>query len=148
MVIKLKRIESEQFSDFYQQIDDIELFQGDTVTLPFQFTDYNEDVIPLIVSDKSKTSVEWRLCPYGQPQNPILQLKSTQENNKTDDVYIDTDTNVAYVNLDAARTRNLIYGKYTQQIILHYDFGDGSAPKDFLRAQGFMNFKNKIQDFF
>ena len=148
MVIKLRRIESEQFSDFYQQIDDIELFQGDTVTLPFQFTDYNEDVIPLIVSDKSKTSVEWRLCPYGQPQNPILQLKSTQENNKTDDVYIDTDTNVAYVNLDAARTRNLIYVKYTQQIILHYDFGDGSAPKDFLRAQGFMNFKNKIQDFF
>lgn len=144
----MKRIESNQFSEFYQQIDDIELFQGDTVTIPFQFIDYNEDVIPLSVSNTSKTSVEWRLCPYGQPQNPIIQLQSTQKNVKTDDIYIDTDTNVAYVNLDAERTKNLIYGKYMQQIILHYDFGDGSEPKDFLRAQGFMNFKNKIQDFF
>lgn len=144
----MKRIESSQFANFYQQIDDIELFQGDTVTLPFQFIDYNGDTIPLIISNKSKTSVEWRLCPYGQPQNPILQLQSTQGNNKTDDVYIDTDTNVAYINLGAEKTKNLIYGKYMQQIILHYDFGDGNAPKDFLRAQGFMNFKNKIQDFF
>lgn len=144
----LQRIDSSQFKVFVQQIDDIEFFQGDTVTIPIQFIDYNEHEILLVKSDTDTTTVEWRLCPYGQPQNPLLQLESTQDNAKTDDVYIDPDTNVVYVNLSDENTKSLIYGKYMQQIILHYDFGDGSPRKDFLRAQGFVLFKEKIQDYF
>lgn len=144
----LQRIDSSQFKVFVQQIDDIEFFQGDTVTIPIQFIDYNEHEIPLVKSNTDATTVEWRLCPYGQPQNPLLQLESTQDNAKTDDVYIDPDTNVVYVNLSDENTKSLIYGKYMQQIILHYDFGDGSPRKDFLRAQGFVLFKEKIQDYF
>lgn len=144
----LERINSEQFKMYFQQIDDITFFQGDTVIIPFQFIDANEHEIPLVKSIPNKTSVEWRLCPYGQAQNPIIQLESTANNAKTDDVYIDPDTNVAYINLDDDKTKNLIYGKYMQQIILHYDFGDGSPRRDFLRAQGFVLFKEKIQDYF
>ena len=144
----MERINTEQFKMYSQQINDIEFFQGDTITIPFQFIDYNEHEIPLVKSSSDKTSVEWRLCPYGQPQSPLIQLESTQNNAKTDDVYIDPDTNVVYVNLDDQKTKTLIYGKYMQQIILHYDFGDGSARKDFLRAQGFVLFKEKIQDYF
>lgn len=144
----MQRINSSQFNSFVQQIDDVQFFQGDTVTIPFQFIDYNEHEIPLVKSDTDKTTVEWRLCPYGQPQNPLIQLESTQDNIKTDDVYIDPDTNVIYVNLDDQKTKSLIYGKYMQQVILHYDFGDGSPRKDFLRAQGFVVFKEKIQDYF
>lgn len=144
----MQRVNSSQFNSFVQQIDDIQFFQGDTVTIPFQFIDYNEHEIPLVKSDADKTTVEWRLCPYGQPQNPLIQLESTQDNIKTDDVYIDPDTNVIYVNLDDQKTKSLIYGKYMQQVILHYDFGDGSPRKDFLRAQGFVVFKEKIQDYF
>ena len=142
------RINSDQFKYYTQQIDDIQFFQGDTVTIPFQFIDYDGDPIPLIKSDKDRTTVEWRLCPYGQPQNPLLKLESSQNNIKTDDIYIDPDTDIFYVNLSDEKTKGLIYGKYMQQVILHYDFDDGSPRKDFLRAQGFVLFKEKIQDYF
>ena len=144
----MEKINTSQFGVFVQQIGDIQLFQGDTVTIPFQFIDYGNTPIPLKKSNTDKTYIEWRLCPYGQPQSPVLELKSTSSNLNTDEIYIAPESNIVYVNLDASRTNGLIYGEYMQQIILHYDFGDGSATKDFLRAQGVIIFREKIQDYF
>ena len=142
----MERIESKQFNMFYQQIDDIEFFQGDTITIPFQFIDYNNDVIQLRKTDKSQTYVKWLLCPYGQFQNPVIELKSSVTGVDNDDIVIDDITNIAYVKLDSAKTRNLIYGKYIQQIILYYDFEDGAMQKEFRRAQGSVIFKQKIDN--
>lgn len=142
----MQRIESKQFNMFYQQIDDIEFFQGDTITIPFQFIDYNNDVIQLRKTDRSQTYVKWLLCPYGQFQNPVIELKSSVTGTNNDDITIDDVTNIAYVKLDSSKTRNLIYGKYVQQIILYYDFEDGSTQKEFRRAQGFVIFKQKIDN--
>ena len=143
---RMQRIESKQFNMFYQQIDDIEFFQGDTITIPFQFIDYNNDVIQLRKTDRSQTYVKWLLCPYGQFQNPVIELKSSVTGTNNDDITIDDITNIAYVKLDSSKTRNLIYGKYVQQIILYYDFEDGSTQKEFRRAQGFVIFKQKIDN--
>lgn len=142
----MERIDSKQFNMFYQQIDDIEFFQGDTITIPFQFIDYNNDVIQLRKTDRSQTYVKWLLCPYGQFQNPVIELKSSVTGTDNDDVVIDDITNIVYVKLDSAKTRNLIYGKYVQQIILYYDFEDGKTQKEFRRAQGFVIFKQKIDN--
>lgn len=43
----MERIESKQFRDYSQQIDDITFFQGDTITIPFQFIDFDGDVVTL-----------------------------------------------------------------------------------------------------
>lgn len=143
----MERIESKQFKDYSQQIDDIEFFQGDTITIPFQFIDFDGDVVTLRKTSKSQTYVRWVLCPYGQYQNPLLDLKSTTANSPSDDVYIDDDTNIVYVHLDDSKTQSLIYGKYVQQIILYYDFENGNPQKEFRRAQGYVIFKQKIQSF-
>lgn len=143
----VERIDSKQFKDYSQTIDDITFFQGDTITIPFQFVDFDGDVITLRKSTNSNTYVKWLLCPYGQYQNPLLDLKSTTTNNPNDDVFIDDETNIAYVHIDDSKTQNLIYGKYVQQIILYYDFENGNPPKEFRRAQGFVIFKQKIPDF-
>lgn len=143
---KLERIKTDQFRTYSQQIDDIEFFQGDTVTIPFQFIDYDNDVVELRASTNSKTYVKWLLAPYGQYQNPIIELESDKTNPSTGDVTIDTLTNIVYVHLDGSLTQNLIYGKYVQQIVLYYDQLDGSALKEFRRAQGFVNFKHKIDN--
>lgn len=142
----MERIESTQFKSFSQQIDDIEFFQGDTITIPFQFVDFNGDVITLRKTKDSKTYVRWQLCPYGQYQAPLIDIKSDVNNPRSGNVVIDTDTNIVYVNLDSTITKGLIFGKYVQQIVLYYDFGD-MAQKEFRRAQGFLNFKPKIDDY-
>lgn len=143
----LERIDSKQFKDYSQQIDDIEFFQGDTITIPFQFIDFDGDIITLRKTPKSQTYVKWVLCPYGQYQNPLIELKSTTNNLPSDDIYIDDETDIVYVHLDDSKTQSFIYGKYTQQIILYYDFEDGNSQKEFRRAEGFVIFKQKIQDF-
>lgn len=143
----MERIDSKQFKDYSQQIDDIEFFQGDTITIPFQFIDFDGDVITLRKTPKSQTYVKWVLCPYGQYQNPLIELKSTTNNLPSDDIYIDDETDIVYVHLDDSKTQSFIYGKYTQQIILYYDFEDGNLQKEFRRAEGFVIFKQKIQDF-
>jgi len=143
----MERIEANQFKAFSQQIDDIEFFQGDTISIPFQFIDFDGDVITLRKTNKSKTYVKWQLCPYGQYQNPLIELKSDINNPKNGDVFIDTDTNIVYVNLTSSMTQGLIFGKYVQQITLYYDFEDGLSQKEFRRAQGFVIFKQKIDDY-
>ena len=72
----MERIESKQFRDYSQQIDDITFFQGDTITIPFQFIDFDGDVVTLRKTSKSQTYVKWLLCPFGQYQNPLIELKS------------------------------------------------------------------------
>lgn len=143
---KLERIKTDQFKSYSQRIDDIEFFQGDTITIPFQFIDYNDEPIELRGSPNSKTYVKWFLCPYGQYQNPLVELKSDPANSSAGDIIIDEDTNIVYVNLNDSITNNLIYGKYVQQIVLYYDPLDGGDLKEFRRAQGFVNFKFKIED--
>ena len=143
---KLKKIKTDQFKSYSQRIDDIEFFQGDTIIIPFQFVDYDEEPIILRGSPNSKTYVKWFLCPYGQYQNPLIELKSDPANSSAGDIIIDEDTNIVYVRLNDSITNNLIYGKYVQQIVLYYDPLDGSPMKEFRRAQGFVNFKFKIDD--
>lgn len=143
----MERIESSQFKSFSQQIDDIEFFQGDTITIPFQFIDFNGDVITLRKTNNSQTYVKWQLCPYGQYQSPLIELKSDVNDPQNGNVSIDADTNIVYVNLDSAMTANLTFGKYVQQIVLYYDFEDGNSQKEFRRAQGFLIFKQKIDDY-
>ena len=143
----MERIESAQFKSFSQQIDDIEFFQGDTITIPFQFIDFNGDVITLRKTNNSQTYVKWQLCPYGQYQATLIELKSDVNDPQNGNVSIDTDTNIVYVNLDSAMTANLTFGKYVQQIVLYYDFEDGNSQKEFRRAQGFLIFKQKIDDY-
>lgn len=143
----MERIESTQFKSFSQQIDDIEFFQGDTITIPFQFVDFNGDVITLRKTNNSQTYVKWQLCPYGQYQAPLIELKSDVNDPQNGNVSIDTDTNIVYVNLDSVMTANLTFGKYVQQIVLYYDFEDGNSQKEFRRAQGFLIFKQKIDDY-
>lgn len=143
----MQRIDSKQFKDYSQQIDDITFFQGDTITIPFQFVDFNDDVVILRKSTKSQTYVKWLLCPFGQYQNPLVELKSDLTNLPSNDVYIDDDTNIVYVHIDDSKTRGLIHGKYVQQIILYYDFENGNPPKEFRRAQGFVIFNEKIRDY-
>lgn len=143
---KLEKIKADQFKSYSQRIDDIEFFQGDTITIPFQFVDYDGKPILLRPSPKSRTYVKWSLCPYGQYQNPLVELKSDPANSSAGDIVIDEDTNVAYIRLDDSITSNLVFGKYVQQIALYYDFMDGSPLKEFRRAQGFVVFKFKIDD--
>lgn len=143
---KLEKIKADQFKSYSQRIDDIEFFQGDTITIPFQFVDYDGEPITLRPSPKSRTYVKWSLCPYGQYQNPLVELKSDPANSSAGDIVIDEDTNVAYIRLDDSITSNLVFGKYVQQVALYYDFMDGSPLKEFRRAQGFVVFKFKIDD--
>ena len=140
----LERIEAKQFKDFVQQIDDIEFFAGDTIVIPFQFIDYDNDVIT--INKGNRTYVKWSLCPYGHYQNPLVELKSDPSSPTAGDILVDDATNTAYVRLDSSITNKLIYGKYVQQIALYYDFGDGQPLKEFRRAQGFVIFKLKIDD--
>lgn len=143
---KLEKIKTDQFKSYSQRIDDIEFFQGDTIIIPFQFVDYDEEPIVLRPSPESKTYVKWSLCPYGQYQNPLVELKSDPANSSAGDIVIDEDTNIAYIRLDDSITSNLVFGKYVQQVVLYYDFMDGSPLKEFRRAQGFVVFKFKIDD--
>lgn len=142
----MERIEAKQFKDYVQQIDDIDFFTGDTIIIPFQFVDYDGDVIMLKRNGPNRTYVKWSLCPYGQYQNPLVELKSDPVNSTAGDITIDADTDVVYVKLDSSITSHLIYGKYVQQIVLYYDFGNGQPLKEFRRAQGFVIFKLKIDD--
>ncbi len=142
----MNRIDTKQFKDYAYQIDDITFFQGDTITIPFQFIDYNDDVITLKSSPTSRTYVKWSLCPLGQYQAPLIELKSDTVGSSAGDIVIDDETNIVYVNLDDSITQNLIYGKYTQQIALYYDFQDGTPLKEFRRAQGNLLFNFKIDD--
>jgi hypothetical protein len=143
----VERIESKQFRDYSQQIDDITFFQGDTITIPFQFIDFDGDVVTLRKTPKSQTYVKWLLCPFGQYQNPLIELKSDSVNSPSGDVYIDDETNIVYVHIDDSKTQKLIHGKYVQQIILYYDFENGNPQKEFRRAQGFVIFNEKIRDY-
>ena len=143
----MERIESKQFSDYSQQIDDITFFQGDTITIPFQFIDFDGDVVTLRKTPKSQTYVKWHLYPFDQYQNPLIKLKSDSVNSPSGDVYIDDETNIVYVHIDDSKTQKLIHGKYVQQIILYYDFENGNPQKEFRRAQGFVIFNEKIRDY-
>lgn len=140
----MERINSKQFETFYQQIDDIEFFQGDSITIPFQFVGYNNEVIKLRKSNSSKTYVKWQLCPYGQFQSPLIELQSSTSNPSVGSVAIDTAKNIVYVTLSNSMTDSLVLGKYVQQVTLCYDFEDGNPVKEFRRAQGFIIFKQKI----
>lgn len=125
-------------SIYVTQLQDLEFFQGDTVSIPFLFTDSDGDPIPLKPSD----SVKWYLCPFGQYRQPVIILDSNSDDGK---LIIDKDTNVVYVNLDEQITKNLTYGKYIQQPVLFYD--SGGNTNRYLRAEGNIIFKQKIHEF-
>lgn len=52
-------VSSNLTSAYVNTIDDMEFFQGDTVTIPFKFLDSDGDVIDLTGGDIMK----WYLCP-------------------------------------------------------------------------------------
>lgn len=125
-------------SDYVTQIQDLEFFQGDTVSIPFMFVDVDGEPIPIRSSD----SVKWYLCPFGQYKQPVIILDSKSGDGK---IVIDRNTNIVYINLDEKLTKNLTYGKYVQQPVLFYDI-NGTLTR-FQRAEGNIIFKQKINDF-
>lgn len=131
-------VSSNLTSAYVNTIDDMEFFQGDTVTIPFKFLDSNGDVIDLTGGDTMK----WYLCPFGQFQAPAIVLSSENP----DEIFVDPITSVAYVKLNDSITGDLTYGKYVQQPVLYHNLGTGNTER-YLRAQGNVLFKYKIRDF-
>lgn len=129
-------VSSNLTSAYVNTIDDMEFFQGDTVTIPFKFLDSDGDVIDLTGGDIMK----WYLCPFGQFQAPVLELSSENP----DDIWVDPVTSIAYVKLDDEKTGSLTYGKYVQQPVLFHNVGN--SMKRYLRAQGNILFKYKIRE--
>ena len=125
-------------SIYVTQLEDLEFFQGDTVTIPFVFVDQDGDTIPLKESD----SVRWYLCPFGQYRQPVIILDSKSDD---DAITVDDETNIVYVHLSEGVTKNLTYGKYTQQPVLVYNTA-GKLHK-YIRAEGNIIFKQNIHDF-
>lgn len=127
---------------YIQQIDDLQFFQGDTVTIPFSFVNGNNQPIDLRYYE-----VWWYLCPYGRYKSPTLVLNSVDLNEfGIPEIIIDDGTpNICYVNLDDSLTKELDYVKYTHQpvVVLRRN----NKVEKYLRAEGNILFKPEIRDF-
>ena len=126
---------------YVTKIDNLEFFQGDTVTIPFEFVDGDGNPIDLRYVD-----VYWYLCPYGQYRSPALVM-----NNKTMDdagnpqIEIDDiQHNICYVHLSYLDTRKLDYIKYSHQPVLILKNSLGT--RRYIRAEGDIIFKPYIRD--
>lgn len=128
-------------SDYVSQIDDLTFFQGDTVTIPFEFYDGENNPIDLSLVD-----IYWFLCPYGKYRNPVLILSSKDlDSGGVPKITIDeTEPNKCFVNLSQEDTGSLDYIKYTHQPILIFKNSRGS--RRYIRAEGNIIFKPQIRE--
>lgn len=110
-------------SSFVQKVDLIEMFNGDTLTIPFEFYRTPTDPIDLL---EMNAKVLWTLCPYGQVDYPVLSKPM---------VISETEPYLATVYLTIEDTKNLNDStKYTHQPIVIYTNMDGT--REYRRAQG------------
>lgn len=128
-------------NDYVLKIPDMTFFQGDTITIPFEFYDGQGQPI-----DLTTVSVYWYLCPYGKPKSPTLVLDSRTQDEKgeTKIVINEGEKNVCYVNLSVEDTKNMTYVKYTQQPVIVLTNSRGT--RRYIRAEGNIIFKPMIED--
>ena len=126
-------------NDYVLKIPDMTFFQGDTITIPFEFYDGVGRPIDLTSLD-----VYWYLCPYGKPKSPVLILdnKTPNENGEIKIVINERIKNLCYVNLSVDDTKNMNYVKYTHQPVIVVNTKTGL--KRFIRAEGNITFKPMI----
>lgn len=115
-----------------QQISDIQIFQGDTNTLSYEFYYDNNEPINL---RESGINVRWVLCYYGEYDYPILT--------KTMLISSAEPYNVASVQLTVSDIKNLDNVKCTYQPIVTYT--SGGVTREYRRAEGNILFKPRIQ---
>jgi hypothetical protein len=109
-------------SKYVTQIPDIEFISGDTITIPFKFTDANGTVI------QSYTLV-WKLCPYNDTKNTVITKTLTVTGGSANVVLSSEDT-------------KKLKGKYVQQPVLRYT--SGGTTTDYIRAYGYINVIDSI----
>lgn len=128
-------------SEYVQQIPDMTFFQGDTITIPFEFYDGQNTPI-----DLRRVTVYWYLCPYGKHKSPVLILDSVTKDLKgeTKIVINERIPNLCYVNLNVEDTKKMRYVKYTQQPIIVLTNSRGT--RRYIRAEGNIIFKPMIED--
>lgn len=128
-------------NEYVMQIPDMTFFQGDTVTIPFEFYDGQNTPI-----DLTNVTVYWYCCPYGKPNSPTLVLDSVTKNalGETKIVINERTPNLCYVNLSAEDTKNMTYVKYTQQPVIVLTNSRGT--RRYIRAEGNIIFKPMIKD--
>ena len=126
---------------YVTKIDNLEFFQGDTVTIPFEFVDGDGNPIDLRYVD-----VYWYLCPYGQYRSPALVMNDkTMDNVGNPQIEIDDiQHNICYVHLSYLDTRKLDYIKYSHQPVLILKNSLGT--RRYIRAEGDIIFKPYIRD--
>lgn len=126
---------------YVTKIDNLEFFQGDTVTIPFEFVDGDGNPIDLRYVD-----VYWYLCPYGQYRSPALVMSDkTMDNVGNPQIEIDDiQHNICYVHLSYLDTRKLDYIKYSHQPVLILKNSLGT--RRYIRAEGDIIFKPYIRD--
>lgn len=127
--------------DYVLKIPDMTFFQGDTIVIPFEFYDGQNQPI-----DLTTVTVYWYLCPYGKPKSPVLALDSKTKNEKgeTKIVINEGEKNLCYVNLSVEDTKNMTYVKYTQQPVIVLTNSRGT--RRYIRAEGNIIFKPMIED--
>lgn len=132
---------SDYNNEYVQQIDDLTFFQGDTVTIPFEFYDGENNPIDLNLVD-----IYWNLCPYGEYRNPVLILSSKDlDPSGVPKITIDElQPNKCFVNLSQDDTSSLDYIKYTHQPILILKNSRGT--RRYIRAEGNIIFRPQIKE--
>ena len=128
-------------NDYVLKIPDMTFFQGDTIVIPFEFYDGQNQPI-----DLTTVTVYWYLCPYGKPKSPVLILDSRTQDEKgeTKIVINEGEKNLCYVNLSVEDTKNMTYVKYTQQPVIVLTNSRGT--RRYIRAEGNIIFKPMIED--
>lgn len=113
---------------YVNQLPDLSFYQGDTITIPFQF-DY-DDGAPI---DLRKAKMVWYLCPYRQYRNVILEKNG---------IVSASNYNICYINLSKSDTKDLDFIKYTHQPVL--EVIDNGVMKPYRRAEGSIIFNPMI----
>lgn len=126
---------------YVQQLDDLTFFQGDTITIPFEFYDGENNPI-----DLNQVDVYWYLCPYGKYDTPSLILSEKDlDSSGIPKITIDElQDNLCYVNLSQEDTGGLEYGKYTHQPVII--FKNSRGTRRYIRAEGNIIFKHQIKE--
>lgn len=129
-------------TDYVTKLPDLEFFQGDTVTIPFEFYDGENNPI-----DLTEVSVYWYCCPYGRYSSPAIILNSVDINKYgyKDIIINERQKNICYVNLNQEITKDMRYVKYTHQPVVVLN--KGTVVEKYIRAEGNIIFKPMIKSF-
>lgn len=128
-------------NEFVTKLSNLEFFQGDTIVIPFEFYDGKNNPI-----DLRYVKIEWKLCPFGQYETPVLILsnENTAPNGEKEIVVREVEPyNICYVNIPSEYTENLTDIKYTQQpsLVLERD----GYTEYYIRAEGDILLKPMIR---